>query len=131
MSQENVEIVRSVYEALNRGDWEAVFRNAHPDVEFTTERDPTAGTYRGQEAAKRHFQDLLGPFDVWTIEPEEFFEAGDHVVVFVKTRSRPTGASVDMEVRNGALWTIRGGTIRSLKTFAVREEALEAVGLSE
>jgi len=124
-------MVRSVYEPLNRGDWEAVFRDAHPEFEITTQRGPTAGTYRGQEAVKRQVQDLLGPFDVWTIEPEEFFEAGDHVVAFVKVRSRPTGASTDMEVRNGHLWTIRDGTIRSLKTFAVREEALEAAGLRE
>jgi hypothetical protein len=36
-----------------------------------------------------------------------------------------------MEVRIGHLWTSRDGTIRSLKTFPAREEALEAAGLSE
>jgi hypothetical protein len=29
MSQENVEIVRSDFEAANRRDWEALFRNSH------------------------------------------------------------------------------------------------------
>ena len=65
------------------------------------------------------------------MEPEELFEAAEHVVAFVKVRSRPKGTSADMEVRNGHLWTIRDGTIRSLKTFPVREEALKAAGLSE
>ncbi len=65
------------------------------------------------------------------MEPEEFFESGDHVVVFVKVVSRPKGTSADMEVRNGHLWTIRDGAITSLKTFAVREEALEAAGLAK
>jgi ketosteroid isomerase-like protein len=46
-------------------------------------------------------------------------------------RSRPKGGSVDIEVRIGHLWTVRDGSIRSLRTFAVREEALEAAGLSE
>ena len=36
-----------------------------------------------------------------------------------------------MEIRLGHLWTIRDGLIGSLKTFAVREEALEAAGLEE
>jgi ketosteroid isomerase-like protein len=74
---------------------------------------------------------MLAPFGDWATEPEEFFEGGDHVVVFVRLRSRPKGANVDMEIRFGHLWTIRDGLIRSLKTFAVREEALEAAGLSE
>jgi ketosteroid isomerase-like protein len=131
MSEENVEMIRSIYEPLNRGDWAAVFRDAHPEVEITTQRGLTAGTYRGQEAVRRQVQDLLGPFDTWTIEPEEFFDAGDQVVAFVKVRSRPSGGTVDMEIRNGHLWTIRDGSIRAVKTFAVREEALEAAGLSE
>jgi ketosteroid isomerase-like protein len=131
MSQENVEMIRSIYEPLNRGDWEAVFHNAHPEMEITTQRGPTAGTYRGQEAVRRQVQDLLGPFDTWTMEPEEFFDAGDRVVAYVKVRSRPSGGSVDMEIRNGHLWTLRDGTIRAVKTFAVREEALEAARLSE
>ena len=131
MSEENVEIVRALYDALNRGDWEGVFRDTHPEVEVTTQRGTAAGTSRGHEAVKRKIEDLLGPFETWTLEPEEFFEVEDYVVVFVKTRARPVGSSVEMEVRNGHLWTVQDGTIRSLKTFAVREEALEAAGLSQ
>ena len=66
---------------------------------------------------------------IW--EPEEFFEGGDQIVVFIKIRSRPKGGNVDMEVRVGNVWTIRDGTILSLQTFPVHEEALEAAGLSE
>ena len=131
MSRDNVELVRAVYEPLNRGDWEEVFRDTHAEFEITTQRGPTAGTYRGQEAVKRQVQELFGAFETWSVEPEEFFEVGDYVVAFVKTRSRPVGSRVDMEVRNGHLWTVQDGTIRSLKTFAVRDEALEAAGLSE
>jgi ketosteroid isomerase-like protein len=131
MSQENVEMVRSVYEPLNRGDWDAVFRDAHPEFEITTQRGVAAGTHRGQEAVRKQVEDLLGPFEEWAMEPEAFFEGGEQVVVFVKLRSRPKGSSAEMEVRNGHLWTIRDGAIRSLKTFAVREEALEAAELSE
>ena len=131
MSEENVEMIRSIYEPLNRGDWEAVFRDAHPKFELTTQRGPTAGTYRGQEAVQRQIQELFGPFEAWTMEPEELFEAADQVVAFVKVRSRPKGTSADMEVRNGHLWTILDGTIRSLRTFPVREEALKAAGLSK
>ena len=124
-------MIRSIYEPFNRGDWDAVFSDAHPDFEITTQRGPTAGTYRGQRAVERAVEDMLAPFEVWAMEPEEFFEGGDQVVVFVGLHSRPKGSSAEIENRFGHLWTIRDGLIRSLKTFAVREEALEAAGLEE
>ena len=35
MSQENVEIVRRIYEALARGEFDATMEMAHPEVVFT------------------------------------------------------------------------------------------------
>ena len=131
MSQENVDIVRRVYDFLNRRDWEGVFRDAHPDFEMTTQRGPTAGTRRGQEVVQGFVEEYMGSFEDLIWEPEQFFDGGDQIVVFVKIRSRPRGGNVDMEVRIGNLWTIRDGAILSLKTYPVREEALEAAGLSE
>jgi ketosteroid isomerase-like protein len=41
MSEENVEIGRSIYEAVNRRDWDAAFRDQAPDVEYRLPRgDP-------------------------------------------------------------------------------------------
>ena len=78
MSEENVEIVRSFYEAFNRGDWDAMFRDAHPDFELTTPSQlPNAGTYRGREECQRFLQDGLAAFEASIVEPEVFFESGD------------------------------------------------------
>jgi ketosteroid isomerase-like protein len=76
MSQENVELIRSVYEPLNRGDWDEVFRNAHPEMEPVTQRGPAVGTFRGQEAIKTQVREGFAAFEAWRIQPEEFFEAG-------------------------------------------------------
>jgi ketosteroid isomerase-like protein len=47
MAQENVEIIRSLYEALNRGDLDAALDLAVPEVEWETDpRHPRAGVYR-------------------------------------------------------------------------------------
>ena len=132
MSQENVEIVRSIYEAVNRGDWDAAFRDQRRDVELTTPpRGPNAGTYRGREECQGFWEDLLTPFEAWSAEPEEFFEHGDQIAVVVKARTRPKGSSAELELRNGAVWTIRDGTVVSVRLFATPEDALEAAGLRE
>ena len=48
MSEENVEIVRPVYEAFNRRDWDALFRDADPEIAFIYHNVGTdAGTSRG------------------------------------------------------------------------------------
>jgi ketosteroid isomerase-like protein len=91
----------------------------------------STGTYRGPEEVRRFFEDLLEPFEEVVTVPEKFFERGDQIVVFVLLRSRPKESSATMEIRIGHLWTMRDGKVAGLELFPVREEALEAVGLSE
>jgi hypothetical protein len=55
MSQENMEIVRRVYEA---GDLGSALRDAHPDFEFTFKAGPNAGTHQGREEAQALLSDL-------------------------------------------------------------------------
>ncbi len=38
MSQENVEIIKAMIEAINRADWDAVFQDAAPGFEFDLSR---------------------------------------------------------------------------------------------
>jgi ketosteroid isomerase-like protein len=129
MSQENVEIVRRVYDALTRGDLDAAFREMHPDVEMKFERAPGAGTLRQREAVKGFLEDYLSAFDSMVFEPEELLENGDQIVALVTRRARPRGSSGDMVVRNGHIWTVRDGTILSMSSFPDPEKALEASGL--
>jgi ketosteroid isomerase-like protein len=131
MSQENVEIVRRVYEALNRSDWDAAFRDAHPDFELTFRRGPLAGTHRGRETPETVISDMRAAFEVWIIEPSEFLIAGDQVVAIVKNRVRPKGTEAEIETRNGHLWTIRDGKILSLEGFPHADDAIDAAGLSQ
>src|SRR6266487_4331048 len=118
MSDENVEIVRSMYEAFNRRDWDAASSDMHTNVELTTPPGgPRSGTYRGREECQGYVQGWIEAFEALTVEPEEIFESGDQVVVFVKARARPKGSSAEIEVRNGHLWAIRNGKAVSLRIF--------------
>jgi uncharacterized protein len=131
MSRADIETLRVAYEAFNRGDWDAATRFAHPEFELqTADRVPNPGTYRGAEEARRFFEDLFAPFEEMVVEPEQFFERGDQIVVFVLARLRPTGSSAVVENRIGHLWTMREGKVSRLQVFPRREEALEAAGLS-
>src|SRR6476620_11544534 len=133
MSQENVEIVRSIYEAFNRRDWDAAFRHFHPDAEVTNppRAGPVAGTYRGRDQIQGFWEDILTPFEAASAELEELFESGDQVAVAVKLRARPKGSSAEIEIRQGHLFTIRNGKVVSSQGFPKPRDAFEAAGLRE
>ena len=132
MSQENVEALRAGYEAVSKANLGAAFDDVHPEFELKTgDRVPGAGTYRGGEAATRFFQDLVEPFEEVTYEPQRFFERGEQIVVYLLVRLQPSGSGAVLEYQIGALWTFRDGKPARCEIFPRREEALEAVGLSE
>jgi ketosteroid isomerase-like protein len=132
MSQENVEIVRRMYDAFNREDADALFRNTHPDFEVTFKEGPRAGTHRGREALQEVADDLRAGFESWIAEPMDFFESGDHVVVVVNNRLRPKGGTAgEFAFRNASVFTIRNGAVVSVVGYPTPEDALEAVGLRE
>jgi uncharacterized protein len=131
MPQTDIDPLRARYEAIGRRDWDAVFRDVHPDfVLQTPDRGLGPGTYRGREEAGQAFEDFFEPFEEVTAEPQEFFERDDRIVVFFLLRSQPKGSSAVVEIRVGHLWTMRDGKAARLEIFPEREKALEAGGLS-
>jgi ketosteroid isomerase-like protein len=95
----------------------------HPDF-------PEAGYYVGPEAIAEYMRDLLASFTDFSIEGEEFMEAGDSVLVGVCQRGvgRNSGAVTDH--RYFQVVTFRGGKIIRIESIRGREDALAAVGLS-
>src|SRR5437660_167809 len=83
MSQENVEIVRRHFAAFNRGDMAGTLAPLDQGIEFVEEPDlrPDAGTYRGIAAIRSYFQAFWDAADEVSVEPEEFIEHGDKVIV--------------------------------------------------
>jgi ketosteroid isomerase-like protein len=132
MSQENVDAVRRLTEALDRANWDGVFAEISPDFEWETDpRHPKAGIYRGRDEFRKFMEDLEGPFEQTVTELEEVFPSGDQVVAFVKIRRRLKGSGVEIEIRIGELYTFSDGRLVRGQAFAEREKVLEAVGRSE
>ena len=132
MSQENVEVLRRSYEAWNRGDRDAAFEFLEPEFELQLpEGGMNVGSFQGREGVTKLFEDYLEVFDSFHMEPEEFFEADDRIVVFVRTPARGKGSGVEVEFRPAHVWTMPAGKAVRLEVFPERQKALEAVGLSE
>jgi ketosteroid isomerase-like protein len=82
MSQKNVEIVRAAIDAFNRGDLDAALRYAAPNLEYDLSRatGPVRGIY-ALDRVRPALDEVVGIWESSRIEPHEFIEAGEHVVV--------------------------------------------------
>ena len=138
MSQENVEVVRRVYEAAARRDRATVFSLYDPDVEWdgTRSRWSEVSTgkphFHGHEDLQRFFRQYYEMWESFEDDLQELIDAGDQVVSVVTSRGRGRASGVDVEwPGNVGVWTIRNGKVVRVVWFSTRGEALEAVGLSE
>jgi ketosteroid isomerase-like protein len=130
MSDRELELIRSAYEAGNRRDWDAMFAHFHPDAEWESDpRVPNAGVFRGRDEVRRFIEDQDAPFQSTVAEIERLIPSGDQVVALVKVTRRMRGSTAEMQVRIAHLWTLRDGKFARVQSFAERERALEAAGL--
>jgi ketosteroid isomerase-like protein len=131
MSQENVETVKAAIDAYNREDWDAVFQDMAPGFEFDMSR--AIGTNRGiygLDQARRYLVDFAASWESVRIEPHEFIEAGDLVVVPQTSHARGRDG-IEVVSRPTYVWTIRDGAIERISLYQERQDALEAVGLAK
>jgi ketosteroid isomerase-like protein len=134
MSQDNVELIRRVYDAWNRGDVDSTFEVFDHDIEWVLpEGGLNSGIYRGHDAVRELLEGYLEAFDLFRQEPEQFFDAPGRVVAFIRTSVRGKGSGAEATVRPAHLWTIREGKVVRMEVFpaAEREKALEVLGLEE
>ena len=131
MSQENVEIVKAAIDAYNREDWDAMFKDAAPGLEFDMSRSlgPWRGVY-GLDQSRRFVDEFTDSWESARMEPHEFIEAGDLVVVPVTQHVKGRGG-IEVVVRGTWVLTIRNGAIERVTMYQDRQDALEDLGLSE
>src|SRR6476620_7692485 len=130
MSQENVEVVRRIYEALNARELATGLELIDRDFEWIPDKRDPAPAVRGREEVLRFLQDQIEVLGM-KVELEEAFEKGDQVVAFICVRGEGQASGVEIDIRGAALWTFRDGTPVRGQAYAVRDEALKAAGLSE
>jgi hypothetical protein len=134
MSQENVEIVREVFEASTGGAWERVAHLIDPEVEF---RGTIGGLEEGRVAhgvpqiIQQFETEDLEAWEERRLEPEEFIDAGDEVVVLMHEYRRGRGSGVELESDTAVVFAVRDGRVARIQGYMDRNAALEAAGLRE
>jgi ketosteroid isomerase-like protein len=131
MSQDNVEIVRGIYERWARGDFRAGVELYDPYILFVLQPEfPDAGAYIGPEEIRKYMRDdFLADLEGASIAGEEFLDAGNSVVVRVNQSATGAGSGAPVAMRYYQVWTFRGRSVIRIESIREREDAMLAAGL--
>jgi uncharacterized protein len=134
MSQENVDLVRAIYNAFAVGDVPGVLAGMSPDIVWNeaenslyADRNP----YVGPESIRTGiFARLDAEWDGFAVEPEEYLDAGDKVVVLGRYRAgfKATGKAMDAQFAH--VWSVRDGEAARMRQYIDTLQAARVTGIT-
>jgi ketosteroid isomerase-like protein len=130
VSEENVARVRESAEHLV-ATGEPMWVVLHEEVDVHDHDIPDAGEYRGHTGFARWLEDWGSAWSDFSLEPEEYLDAGDSVVVVFLLRATGLGSGITVERRDAMVCKMRELKIVRVDYYNSREQAVEAVGLTE
>src|SRR2546422_5724782 len=102
MSQDNVEIVRRLWNAVERRDNHAVYALYDPAVVLESGNvgplELGGGPYRGHDGVRQFLRNWLESFEPFQAKAGTFIEAGNAVVVGYRVSGRGKGSGADVEM---------------------------------
>ena len=128
MSHANVEVVQAALEhfgATGEPAWEGI----REDIEVHDHDILDAADYRGHAGFGRWLVDWGAAWSEYSMEPEEFLDAGGRVVVLIRQRVTGRGSGVTLEREDAMVFEVRDGKIARLDYYNDRKQALKAAGL--
>jgi ketosteroid isomerase-like protein len=130
----NVEIARRAWEAWSGGDFDGLFALLSPNVVFDTShlRDWPEPEYVGHTGFRRFLTEWLEVWEAFEVGVDELVAAPDGRVVSVfwqRGKGRTSGLAMD--VKWALISMIRDDKVLRIDVYESRQQALEAVGLTE
>ena len=132
MSQENVEIVRSLWTGLEGGNVRVDLCDEQIELR-TIAAIPVGDEYRGHDGVRQWANEVWEVFSEFHNELGEIIEGGDGetVVTVVRTKGRMRHTGLEANLKWAVVWTLRDGKAVRAHGYMTKAEALEAAGLRE
>ena len=127
----NVQSAQDLYDAFNRGDIATVLGMFDPGIEWREAEgnpyEPSGSPWIGGEAITQNlFMKIPSDFDGFTVHPKEFHDAGDTVVVPVKTDALSI-RGIRMQNEHIFLFKVRDGRLVHCRLYADTARGRDAI----
>jgi ketosteroid isomerase-like protein len=119
MSEDNVGLIREVYEAFDQGDMDGVFDRLDDDIEW---REP-AGYFTsteglpGHAGVKKALERYPETWERFGLHPERYLAVDDYVFVLGTQGGRASATGRAFEGRFANVWRVRNGKAVSFEAF--------------
>jgi uncharacterized protein len=134
VSQENIELVKSAFDAWNRGEFEAFADHVAEDVawvEVSGRPEGDASERLGRDRLRQSLESLFEAWESYHLELERICEVGDRVVAVVREVARGRASGLEVDGRWGYLITVGEGQIVRVEAYRDAALALRTAGLGE
>jgi ketosteroid isomerase-like protein len=133
MASANLDLVRSIRAAWERGDYSSV-EWAHPEVEFVIADGPAPGSWTGLAGMAEGWRGFLSAWREFRSEADEYRELDCERVLVLQHwggRGKTSGLELGQTWAKGAsLFHVRGGKVTRLVVYLDRERALADLDLA-
>jgi ketosteroid isomerase-like protein len=131
MSHENVELVRSIYAAVERGDYSAADW-ASPDIEYVVADGPEPVSLTGRDGLAAAMRSAFSVMEDWRDAPEDYRELDDRrVLVLSRFTSIGKASRLEVEQRVAQLFEIERANVMRIVVYFDRDQAPADLGLAE
>jgi SAM-dependent methyltransferase len=131
MASANVELVRSIFSAWERGDWSSA-EWADPDIEFVRVDGPAPGSWRGFAEVAGGVREMLSAWDDFHLAADEYREFdGGRVLALTSAMGRGKRSGVQLRTPGANLFQIGEGRVTRVVTYYERDRALADLGVAE
>ncbi|HEY1678276.1 MAG TPA: nuclear transport factor 2 family protein [Candidatus Sulfotelmatobacter sp.] len=127
MSEANIDIVKSLYEAFGRRDRLAIIALVDPMIEIRQcDLLPWGGTFKGLGGLQNFFTKLLNNVDS-ELDRNQYIDAGDDVVMIGRTYGKTKAKGTPFDVTAIHIWTLRDGKIVGFRPYIDTPAMLEVL----
>ena len=126
MSEQDVQLVRGVFEAINRRDVQAVLDAFHPDADMSTLTSELVQgkAYRGHTGIREYFSSFADVWEELQLDPDEIRDLGDRILVIGRWTSRGRESGAEVESPAAWIFVVRDGRIDLSRAYRDADEAL-------
>ncbi len=131
MAQENLQVIRDLYDSFGRGDVPAVLGQMHEAIEWReaenymyADRNPYVGP---QAILEGVFMRIGSDWDAFTVTPEEWMDAGHHIVVLGTYTAKHKGTGKEVNAQFAHVWGVRNGRVVRFQQYTDTKQFSDAV----